>query len=146
MLRVRIKRKEGKWNIVKRIRLQEKTIPFSDDLPRPDRTGRFLGFWFEAVDAKGNLLYRQMLREPQRGVELFEDDGTISRVRVETDEYSVDLLLPDLPKVEDVHLFLEETDRMPERKLVKRTEAPQPIAIFSARDNDSSEQDKKEER
>lgn len=146
VLRVRIERKEGKWNIVKRIRLPEKTIPSSDDLLRPDRTGRFTGFWFEAVDAKGNLLYRQMLRKPQRGVELFEDDGTISRVSVETDEYSVDLLLPDLPEVEDVHLFLEEPDRMPERELAKRTEAPQPIAVFPARENDSSEQDQKEGR
>lgn len=146
VLRVRIERKEGKWRIARRIRVPEMTIPASDDLLSLDNAGRSAGFWFEAVDAKGNLLYRQVLREPPRGVELFEDDGTISRVSVETDEYSVDLLLPDLPEIEDVHLFLEEADRIPERELAKKTGALQPIAVFSARENDSSEQVQKEGR
>lgn len=139
VVRVRIERKEGKWRIVKRIRVPEMTIPTSDDLPRPDRAGRLAGFWFEAVDAKGNFLYRQVLREPPRGVELFEDDGTISRVRVETDEYNVDLLLPDLPEIETVHLFLEEPERFPEGELAKKTAVPQPIAVFPAREGDSPE-------
>ena len=146
VLRVRIERKEGKWRVIKRIRVPEMTIPTSDDLPRPDRSGRLAGFWFEAVDAKGHSLYRQILREPPRGVELFEDDGTISRVSVETDEYSVELLLPDLPEIGDVHLFLEEPDRIPERELLKKARVLQPIAVFSARESDSPEQAQEEGR
>lgn len=146
VLRVRIERKKGNWRIVKRTRVPEMTIPASDDLPRPDRGDRLAGFWFEAVDAKGNSLYRQVLREPPRGVELFEDDGTMSRVSVEIDKYSMDLLLPDLPEIEDVRLFLEEPDRIPERELAKRTGVPQPIAVFRVRENDSSESVQKEGR
>ena len=147
VLRIRVERKEGKWRVVKRIKVPEMTIPNSYDFPKLEKTGRLTGFWFEAIDDQSSFLYRQILREPPRGVELFEDDGTISRVSVEPpDEYIIDLLLPDLPEMEEIQLFLEDPEQIPERDLYKKAGGPQPIAVFSVRENDSPKQSQKEGR
>jgi hypothetical protein len=146
VLRIRIGHRKNEWRVLKRIRIPEKVVPASNDPPRLGRSGRVAGFWFEAVDAQGKCLYRRVLREPPRGVELFEDDGTISRISAEPDEYSVDLLLPDLPEIENLRLFLEEPRLAPERELIEEPTLLRPVAVLPAREDDSSDQPHKERR
>jgi hypothetical protein len=123
--------------------LAEKTLPPSDELPYPGKTGRLSGFWFEAVDNKGKVLYRQVLQVPRRGVEVFEEDGSIRRIPLEIDEYSTDLLVPDLPEIKSVRLFLEEPERLPEKERAKKGLAPEPIAVFSAKESVPPKKDRR---
>jgi hypothetical protein len=108
------------------------TIPSTQDLPSPGRAGRLTGAWVEAVDGQGSVLYRRMLREPPAGVEVFHRDGSISRISVENDQYSMDLLIPDLPEIEAIHLYVEEPTPRPQ---AKDQWAPRPVAVIAARDD-----------
>jgi hypothetical protein len=143
VLRIRVERRAGRWKVVKRIHLPEKVVPASEDLPASDKAGRWSGFWFEAVDAKGNVLYRQVLRPPPRGVEVFEEDGSIRRVPRKTDEYSLDLLIPDLKEIESVRLFLEEPEELAEKERAVRGRPLEPVALFPARESRSTKPTKK---
>ncbi len=133
VIRLRVERSKGEWRVVKHIRLAEKTIPPSEELPHPGKSGLWSGFWFEAVDAKGRVLYRQILQVPRRGVEAFED-GSIHRIPLEIDEFVTDLLIPDFPEIDSVRLFLEEPERLSEKERVKKGPVPEPVAIFLTRE------------
>ena len=139
VIRIRMERKDGKWRVVKRVWIPEMVAPPSEDLPGLERSVRPAGFWFDAVDPDGSVIYRHTLREPQRGVELFEDDGSISRVDADTDDYSLDIVIPDLPEIRDVQLFLEEPERVSADERAAIAKAPQPVAVFPARADASSE-------
>jgi hypothetical protein len=135
VLRLRVERSKGKWRVIKYICLAEKTLPASAELPDPGQSRRLSGFWFEAVDDKGQVLYRQILHVPRRGVEVFAGDGSIHWIPVEIDDYTNDILIPDLPEIKSVRLFLEEPERLPETARAKKGLAPVPVAVFSARES-----------
>jgi hypothetical protein len=48
VMRIRVKRKDGQWKVVKRVHIPEMIIPFSDDAPPLNRSGQMAGFWFTA--------------------------------------------------------------------------------------------------
>lgn len=102
VMRVRVQYRDGRWQVIKRVRVPEMTVPASQPPPQGQRP---TGFWFEAVDAQGRVLYRHRLRTPIRGVEIFEEDGTIRRVDAEIEGYTQDLLVPLLPRLEKVRLY-----------------------------------------
>jgi hypothetical protein len=135
VIRVRVQYTDGQWRVVKRVQVSEMTIPASQELPqlRPHR--RPAGFWFEAADARGEVLYRHGLRAPVPGVEIFEDGGGISRASADMEGYTVDLLVPDLPKVKDVRLFFEgpEAPRAKERAAAEPG-LPTPVGVFAVRE------------
>jgi len=141
VLRVRVKREKGEWTVVKKIRVPEMTIPASDKLPRPGPSGRLSGLWFEAMDTKGEVVYRRILHAPQQAVEIFEDDGSMTRVKAGTDEYSVDLLIPHLPGISEVRLFHERPEREEVMKKAVVADRLQPIAVFDVRDADSKQEE-----
>jgi hypothetical protein len=143
VLRLRVERSKGKWKVVKRLRLAEKTLPPSDELPNPGKSGFWWGFWFEAVDAAGKVLYRQVMDVPRGGVEVFAEDGAIHRIPLEIDEYTTDLLIPDLPEIKSVKLFLEEPERLSAAARAQKGPAPEPIAVFPARENVSPKKDRR---
>jgi hypothetical protein len=136
VIRILVKRKDGRWKVVQRIHVPKMTIPVSSGAPTPSRSGRIAGFWFEAVDREGKILYRRILRTPQKGVEIFDDDGTTSRVDVKRNEYSTELLIPDIPEIESVHLFLVGPGFIPTPERVKKAHAVEPVAIFSLRESE----------
>jgi hypothetical protein len=131
VLRITVERLDGKWRVIDRFQVPEMTIPSSEDLPSPGRTGRFIGAWFEAVDTKGNVVYRRKFPVPPTGVEIFHEDGSISRTSPDTDLYSMDLLIPDNPKIEAVHLYIE-PDTLSK---AEKARAPTPVAIFPVRED-----------
>ena len=135
VLRLRVERSKGTWRVVKHIRLAAKTLPFPDELPLSGKSGLWSGFWFEAVDAKGQVLYRQILTVPRRGVEVFAEDGSMQRLPLEIDEYTTDLLIPDFPEITSVRLFLEEPERLSEPERAKKGPVPEPVAVFPARES-----------
>jgi hypothetical protein len=137
VLRITIERRDGEWREVDRYRVPEMTIPSSSELPSTPKSTRLTGAWVEAVDAKGEVLYRRMLREPPRGVEIFHEDGSMSRITADSDEYSMDLLIPDLPEIESINLFMEPDE--PLGKEVPRE--AEPVAVFPARAKEPPRQD-----
>lgn len=139
VLRFTVERRDGKWSVIDRFRAPEMTIPSSSKLPSPGKTGRLTGAWFEAVDAKGNLIYRRMLREPQDGVELFHEDGSISRATIESVHYTTDILIPDLPEIQTIHLYIEKEVPLE----AKVAPAPIPVAKFPAREKKSPKRSRK---
>jgi hypothetical protein len=146
VLRVRVERKGGKWRLVKQVRVPEMTIPHSVDLPAPARAGRLTGSWFEAVDERGKVLYRRMFHMPPPGVEVFEEDGTISRVTKATDDYCTDLLLPDLPEVSAVRVFSEQLGKEVEVEPAKAARPVVPVAVFQLREGDAPKPSAEERR
>jgi hypothetical protein len=129
VLRITVERRDGVWREIDRYRAPEMTIPSSSELPPTPESTRLTGAWVEAVDAKGEVLYRRLLKEPPRGVEIFHEDGSMSRVTADSDEYSMDLLIPDLPEIQAINLFIE-LDEPPGKEVPRKAE---PVAVFPAR-------------
>jgi hypothetical protein len=138
VIRVRVQYADGQWRAVQRVRVSEMTIPASQELPKVRSHRRLEGFWFEAADAQGEVLYRHMLRSPVPGVEVFEEGGGISRASASIEGYTVDLLVPDLPQVKDVRLFYEgpEAPRVREKAAEGEPGARQPVGVFAVREDE----------
>lgn len=143
VLRIRLERTKGRWKVAKRIRIPRKTLPASEHLPEAGANGRVSGTWFEAVDADGAVVYRLSMREPRRGIEVFHEDGGISRLDSRSDDYSTDLLIPDLPQIESVRVFSEEPGAQDERG---KGGALEPVAAFPAREDEPPPKKRKARR
>ena len=57
--------------------------------------------------------------------------------------YTTDLLIPDFPEITSVRLFLEEPERLSEPERAKKGPAPEPIAVFPARENVPPQKDRR---
>ncbi len=108
--RVRVRWRDGEWSIVKETVVPRMTLPKGQELP--ERQGRGLsGFWWEAADAAGRVLYRRVMPDPtEPRVEILDRDGSIRRHPIAAPEVTFDLLVPDLPEVAEVRIF---SDREP---------------------------------
>jgi hypothetical protein len=81
------------------------TLPRSVELPA-DRGKGLTGFWIELRDGKEEVLYRVGLPDPfERGMELFEEGGTMRRVSAAGHDATLEVLVPDLPAAAGLHLF-----------------------------------------
>ena len=134
VLRVRVEGTSEGWRVLKRLRIPSMTVPPSFELPQSRRFGRHSGFWFEATDAKNRTVYRQLLPAPKRGVEVFEADGAIRSLPAERDRIIADLLIPDLPEVKSIRLFLVEPERLPAPEQVRIGAKTRPTVVFPARE------------
>jgi hypothetical protein len=106
--RIRVLWRKGKWSIQKEIEIPRMTLPKSSELPSARQRQRITGFWYEATDADGQVFYRRITAAPSLGeVELFEEDSTFTRARMEQPEVIFDVLIPDLPEVSEVRFFNE---------------------------------------
>lgn len=145
VIRLRLERKDDTWSIIKRIPLEEKTVPRSYELPQTGPNGIIAGFWFEAADKAGKTVYRQLLRKPVGGVEVFSRDGSISRIKTEKKTYTIDVLVPDWPEIERVRLFhVRQKDiRETERKAAGPARLMPPVAEFDLREEKSQKTAKK---
>lgn len=144
VMRLRVQYRDGRWRVVQRVEVAEMTVPGSQELLRVRPHRRLAGFWFEVVDAQGEVLYRHGLRPPVPGVEVFEPGGAISRASIEggIEGYTIDVLVPDLPRVKDVRLFYEgpEVPRVKEKEAVG---AAAPVGIFPVREEERRQGRKK---
>jgi hypothetical protein len=143
VIRLRLQRKNNKWSIIKRISLPEKTVPRSFELPEPGRSGMLTGFWFEALDNTGATVYRQLLRKPIGAVEVFNRDGSITRVQGKGDTYTIDVFVPDWPEIEKVHLFHIRERDLTAAETKERPQEMRPVAEFSLREEKPARQTKK---
>ena len=131
VLRVRIAWKEGGWVLEKIVRVKKMTIPRTESLDAriPKNC---IGMWFEAVNSKAKVLYRRFLHAPHAGVEIFDPCGEIRRIPSDCREYSIDLLIPDLPSIKKVNLFHVPDGHCPE-EVKKKMPKEGPAAIFDIR-------------
>jgi hypothetical protein len=103
--RLQIRSRQGDYEIVSDVRVDEMTVPTSDELPAETSAAGVAGCWFEVRDGDGRVLYRQRLSDPiGGGDELFERSGVIRRVDVVHDETTFELLVPDTPDGQDLVL------------------------------------------
>jgi hypothetical protein len=111
VLRIRIQvDKAGQWTVVKRVEIPSMTLSRSVDLPERRRGQGLSGFWVEAVDRQGQLLYRTLVRSPfERSVEIFDADGEPHRIEPPNDEILFDVLVPNLPDLAEI-IFYSDVD------------------------------------
>ena len=82
------------------------TLPKSDELSEAAKKRGVTGFWYEAVDRQGGIVYRQVVEDPFLGMEVFDRDGKIRRVKAAThDEVGLEILVPDVPELEEIHIY-----------------------------------------
>ncbi|GAB90772.1 hypothetical protein [Gordonia rhizosphera] len=105
VLRLTVERHDGQWRVVGETRVDEMTVPGSQELPDPGPARRVTGLWFEVVDADDHVLYRQILHEPPPGPELHHRDGRLSRMTAASDAYGTDLRVPLVDKGAKVRLL-----------------------------------------
>ena len=67
--RIRVAWHDGTWRIEKETRVPSMTLPASVELPKSKRG--VTGFWYEAVDRDGQVLYRQTIEDQRAGMEVF---------------------------------------------------------------------------
>lgn len=71
--------RKGQWSIESERHIPSMTLMRSQPLPATSHaahTRGVSGFWYEAVDVQGQVLYRQTMADPfDAGVESFDDHG-----------------------------------------------------------------------
>ena len=103
--RITVRRGDAAWKV-------EEESPLEGTLPAPlefpDSQLPIVGSWWEAVDKDGNVLYRDRLEDVHDPfMEVFDEDGSISRVEHPPDAFAgheplMELLVPDLPDLTDI--------------------------------------------
>lgn len=112
-----------RWSVSEEIDVASMTLPASDPLPDGEKTR---GFWFEAVDAGGRTLYRQAIDDPLAGMEMFDGEGGVTRVPHKGHGVTIEVLLPDLPGLLDVHLVSHDGRRDDDTRTVLRLHGKRP--------------------
>ena len=104
--RISLAWRDGKWTIKNETRVDSMTLPKSDELSEAAKKRGVTGFWYEAVDRQGGIVYRQVVEDPFLGMEVFDRDGKIRRVKAAThDEVGLEVLVPDVPELEEIHIY-----------------------------------------
>jgi hypothetical protein len=103
--RVRVRRRGEQWTIEGETRVEEMTLPPSNELP-PGRGRPLAGFWYEARDGRGRTLFRRVTRNPaEQAVEVPAADGGLQRVEMARPEVVFDVLIPDLAAAAELCFF-----------------------------------------
>jgi hypothetical protein len=103
--RLSVSWRDGEWTIENEIRIESMTLPKSAELPRDTKKRGVTGFWYEAADRQGRTIYRQLLEDPFSGMEVFDRDGKMRRIQMEPHQASLQILVPDVPEVEELHIY-----------------------------------------
>lgn len=104
--RVRVLWRDGQWSVVKEIVIPRMTLPKPSEPPRTEARQGVTGFWIEATDAEGRVLYREVMPDPTiHRVEIPGPDGTFQRLQPHSYEAVLDVLIPDLPEIEEIRIF-----------------------------------------
>lgn len=100
--RIRIVWRNGQWRILKQIKISNMTLPPSRDLPAQARRS---GFWIEAVDRSGQVLYRKIMDDPTESVEVVGERGSFTRMPVMDEEITFEVLVPDRAGLRELRFF-----------------------------------------
>jgi hypothetical protein len=109
--RISVVWRNGAWITENDIRIRSMTLPKSDELTEAAQKRGVTGFWYEAVDRQGRPIYRQVMENPFLGMEVFGGNGgnggngRIRRVEAAHREVSLDILVPDVPDLEAIHIY-----------------------------------------
>jgi hypothetical protein len=101
VLRVALHWSGGSWSIAGTTRVASMTLPRTDALVAGEQTA---GFWIEAVDREGRVRYRRIMPDPLSGMETFGRAGGITRIPHTGHDVDVEVLVPDLPDVTELHI------------------------------------------
>ena len=135
--RVRIHHRAGKWVIEKEIEIPEMILVTSADLPAVEPERAIMGFWYEAVDAEGNVFYRRFAPDPtDYSVEIFEEDGTIRRTMGQPRDTTFDALIPDDPQITKLLIFVQRSGPKGEPP----AHPPKPVAELNLRKGPKQEE------
>jgi hypothetical protein len=131
VLRLRLRWRKGGLEIVQRIPIRSKTLPPHQALPDLPKGVEPEGFWFEAVDAQGAAVYRRLMHNLLPwSVEIFDEEGGVTRQDSVPEEVWFDVLIPDLPEITELRLYANpgpfETGR--------RARGGRPLAAFPVRE------------
>jgi hypothetical protein len=98
--------RKGRWSVDDEVDIPSMTLNKSHELPAAAPGHGVSGFWYEAVDAQGRVIYRQMLPDPfSVGMEIFSDEGVVRMPHQMPEEVALDVLIPDLPQITELHLY-----------------------------------------
>ena len=104
--RIRIQFSEGKWSIAKERVVSRMVVPSSQSLPKIAGKEIGSGFWFEVNNSKGELIYRNIIRDPLKEVvEVANEDGTFSQVPIGKKEIIFEVLIPEKPENAKISFF-----------------------------------------
>lgn len=106
--RISILWREGSWIVENDVRIRSMTLPKSDELTEAAKKRGVTGFWYEAVDRQNRLIYRQVMENPFLGMEVFSGSGgsgRIRRIEAAHREVSLEILVPDVPDLEALHIY-----------------------------------------
>lgn len=92
----------NEWQIVHQVLIPSMTLCSPDPLPSGEQSR---GFWIEATDGKGGIYHREVMPDPHLGMEQFDEGGEIRRINHPLHKVSLEILLPDLPEVSELHLI-----------------------------------------
>lgn len=106
--RVTVQWDGGQWKVVKEVRVDSMTLPEPAPLPDGEKSR---GFWIEATNSKGEVFQREVIANPFLGMEQFGEDGKMSRLNHPPHDIKLELLLPDVPEVSQLHLVNHVLDR-----------------------------------
>ncbi|MDX1614062.1 MAG: hypothetical protein R3300_07100 [Candidatus Promineifilaceae bacterium] len=104
--RLRIRVADGEWSVEKQVDIPSMTLRGS--APRPTARKGFgrSGFWVDAVDAQGRVIYRAKQRNPfRRTVELFETSGEMQRKDSKREQALFDVLIPDRSDIVELRFY-----------------------------------------
>ena len=123
--------RKGEWSIASEVRIESMTLPKSHELPASARG--VSGFWFEAVDGKERAVYRQVMQDPFAGMEVFDKDGKIRRVKDEHQEIGMEILLPDVAELEALHIYSSTMPSADQKEMRKEETKSERVAAISLR-------------
>lgn len=130
--RISLTYRRGTWSIENETRVESMTLPKSDELPKPTKKRGVSGSWYEAVDKQGRTIYRQTVEDFGAGMEVFERDGKIRRIKDSHDEFGLEILVPDVPDLEEIHIYSSTKPSEDEREMIEEGTA-QRIATINLR-------------
>jgi hypothetical protein len=113
-LRVRLKWSGGKWGLAGTVKVARMGLTRSDQLPKTDANTRVVGFWIEAVDDKGAVIYRRIMQDPvSMGHEHFLPKGEVVRNPAPRKSITIEVIVPDVPELDAIHVFSSPPTRQP---------------------------------
>lgn len=139
VLRVTLHWGGNSWSTGDAVRVPSMTLPRSEPAESKPTT---TGFWVSAQDSEGRVRYRTRMTDPLRGVEMFDETGTLSRLQRASHEIDIEVLLPDRDAVAAIEIVSNATDRSDQikpyrtRLAIDRTRVRQPGVADPQTDHD----------
>jgi hypothetical protein len=101
VIRVSLRWDGSTWRIEREHRVDSMTLPAPDQLPAGENSR---GFWVETIDRQGRVRHREVMADPLAGMEQFDEGGDVSRMLHRLPDIEIDVLVPDLPDLAEIHL------------------------------------------